>query len=107
VGEWVATLTYEECQRVLDEYGIPASKVYATSDIVADPHYAAREQVVKVASLEHGELLQPGIAPRLTGTPGKVPGRAPKLGEHNEDVFIGELGLSRQEYEVLKEEGAI
>ena len=107
IGEWVAPLTYDECQRILDEYGIPASKVYSTRDIVDDPHYAAREQVVKVESLDYGELLQPGIAPRLTGTPGKVPGRAPKLGEHNEDVFIRELGLTREEFEAMKAEGAI
>jgi crotonobetainyl-CoA:carnitine CoA-transferase CaiB-like acyl-CoA transferase len=99
IGEWVATLTIERCQAILDEYGIPASKVYATSDIVADPHYAAREQVLNVESVTGEHLLQPGIAPRLTGTPGSVKGRAPHLGEHNREVFVGELGLSESEFE--------
>ncbi|MCA9854170.1 MAG: CoA transferase, partial [Dehalococcoidia bacterium] len=107
LGEWVATLTLEECQRILDENGIPGTKVYATSDIVKDPHYAAREQVIKVESLHGGEVLQPGIAPRLTGTPGRVTGRAPQLGEHNHEVFVGDLGLDEAEFARLKAAGVI
>jgi crotonobetainyl-CoA:carnitine CoA-transferase CaiB-like acyl-CoA transferase len=107
VGEWVARLTLERCQAVLDEYGIPASKVYATSDIVADPHYAAREQVLTVETVSGERVLQPGIAPRLTGTPGFVKGRAPQLGEHNREVFVGELGLPEAEFEEYKARGVI
>jgi len=107
LGEWVAMLTLEECQRILDENGIPGTKVYATSDIVKDPHYAAREQVIKVESLHGGEVLQPGIAPRLTGTPGRVTGRAPQLGEHNHEVFVGDLGLDEAEFARLKAAGVI
>lgn len=108
VGEWVATVTMEECQRILNEYGVPASKVYATSDIVADPHYQAREQVLSVDSPGDGftELLQPGVVPRLTGTPGRVAHRAPHLGEHNAEIF-GELGLTAAELEALRDDKVI
>ncbi len=107
IGEWVATVTLAECQKVLDDNGIPGTKVYATSDIVEDPHYAAREQVLKVESLQGGEVLQPGIAPRLTGTPGRVTGRAPHLGEHNHEIFVGDLGMSEEEFSAYREEGII
>ncbi|MBI5949396.1 MAG: CoA transferase [Chloroflexi bacterium] len=107
IGEWARTRTLAECQATLDEYGVPASKVYATSDIFADPHYAARHQVVSVDSLDFGPLLQPGVTPLLTGTPGAVPGRAPALGEHNDEVFLGELGLDPGEYARLRAEGII
>ncbi|GAB4323856.1 MAG: CoA transferase [Dehalococcoidia bacterium] len=107
VGEWVAARTLEECQTALDAHGVPATKVYATSDIVADPHYAAREQVVHVESDVYGELLQPGIVPRLTETPGRVRGRAPKLGEHNAEVFCELLGMDEAELAGLAKAGVI
>ena len=107
VGDWVRGLELEECQRILDEAGVPASKVYSTSDIVHDEHYAARDQVLTIGSHDHGDLLQPGIVPRLTGTPGRVNAIAPKLGEHNEEVFRGLLGLSAEELEALKSAGAV
>lgn len=107
VGAWIAQHQYLDCQRIFDQFGVPASKVYATRDIVGDPHYHAREQVLSVDSVEWGPLLQPGIVPRLTGTPGKVHGRAPKLGEHNEEVFCGMLGVSADELASLRAEGVI
>ena len=107
IAAWVRTLPLEQCQAELDAAGVPATKVYATSDIVADPHYAAREQVLRVEADGIGELLQPGIVPRLTETPGRVTHRAPRLGEHNREVYMGLLGLDAGEYETLRAEGVI
>ncbi len=107
LGEWVQAHTLEVCMKVLNKFGVPASKVYATSDIVEDPHYAAREQVLKVDSADFGPLLQPGVVPRLTDTPGRVYGRAPKLGEHNAEVFGGLLGIGASELERYAAEGII
>ncbi len=73
LAAWVATRTIDECQSVLDRAGVPATKVYAVSDVVHDPHVAAREQVLTVDSVEFGHVLQPGIVPRLDGTPGRRP----------------------------------
>ena len=92
---------------VLNEFGVPASKVYATSDIIADPHYAAREQVLTVDSADFGPLLQPGVVPRLTDTPGRVYGRAPMLGEHNAEIYGGLLGVETAELERYAAEGII
>lgn len=106
VGAWVSERTLAACQTTLDEHGVPAVKVYATSDIVADPHYAAREQLLEVDSADFGTLLQPGVVPRLTETPGRVRHRAPTLGEHNAEVY-GALGVSDTELAALAGAGAI
>ena len=103
VAEWVAPLTLAECQAQLDEHGVPATKVNELSDIVSDPHFAAREQVLSVESDDYGHLLQPGIVPKLSETPGAVRSRAPRLGEHNEEVYIDELGLDQAEFDRLRE----
>ncbi len=86
---------------------MPASKVYATSDILRDPHYAAREQIVTIESETFGPLLQPGIVPALRDTPGRVGGRAPRLGEHNDEIYGGLLGLSESERRQLQADGII
>ena len=107
IAEWVGTRTLGECQTTLDKFGVPATKVYLMEDIVGDPHFAARHQVVSVETTDHGNLLQPGVVPILTGTPGRISARAPKLGEHNDEVFTGLLGMSADEVEGLKSKGLI
>jgi crotonobetainyl-CoA:carnitine CoA-transferase CaiB-like acyl-CoA transferase len=102
VGDWVGSLPIAECQAILDSHGVPACRVYATSDIVHDVHYAAREQVIEVESFDHGPVLQPGIVPRLTDTPGTIRHRAPMLGEHNDEIFRDLLGLTTGELEELQ-----
>ena len=106
IRPWVAQRTLEENLRILDKHAVPCTKVYATSDIVADPQYQAREQVLTVDSPSGDPLLQPGIVPRLTQTPGHVTRRAPHPGEHNAEVFT-DLGVTPDELAALREAGAI
>jgi crotonobetainyl-CoA:carnitine CoA-transferase CaiB-like acyl-CoA transferase len=102
LGEWIAKRTLAECQAVFDAAGVPATKVFATSDIFADPHYQAREQVVTVGSEGYGAVVQPGVVPRLTETPGVIERGAPTLGQHNDDVFGGLLGMGPHELARLR-----
>jgi len=107
IGAWIAGRSLDECQEVLDRFGVPATKVNTTGDIVGDPHFGARSQVLTVASTDHGELLQPGVVPILTGTPGSVPSRAPLLGEHNTAIYQDLLGLAAAEIERHQANGVI
>ncbi|MER3421761.1 MAG: formyl-CoA transferase, partial [Chloroflexota bacterium] len=54
-----------------------------------------------------GEMVQPGVVPKLSRTPGTVRHGAPRLGEHNEEVYLGLLDLPRAEYERLCRDGVI
>ncbi len=107
LAEWVKVRTLAECQATLDRFGVPATKVYLMEDIVSDPHFADRHQVLSVESADFGHVLQPGVVPILTDTPGHVPGRAPLLGEHNNEVFGGLLGLNEREVAALREQGLV
>ena len=107
LGEWVRARTLADCQETLDRFGVPATKVYLMEDIVGDAHFADRQQVVSVESPDYGHLLQPGVVPLLTGTPGRIPGRAPLLGEHNEEILQGLLGLTGGEVASLKSNGIV
>ena len=92
IGEWSRTKTADELTAIMDEFGIPAGKIYRAPEMLEDPHFAARNAIIKTMHPEFGELLMQNVAPKLSATPGSVRLPAPKLGEHNEDVFKGILG---------------
>ena len=50
-------------------------------------HAVDAKMVVEVEDAEHGTMKQPGVQVRLRGTPGSIQGRAPKLGEHTDEVL--------------------
>ena len=107
IGEWVALHTLAECQAAFDAAGVPATKVYATSDILSDPHYQARDQVLTVENPEYGSVLQPGVVPRLTATPGRVGRGAPALGEHTNEVLTELLGIAPEDVAHLRDRKVI
>ena len=71
-------------------------------DALADEHYRARETIVE---MEDGVVLQ-NVVPRLSATPGTIRLPAPRLGEHNAEVY-GELGVGAEELARLREEGVV
>lgn len=91
-------------QELLKEMGghVPFSPVYNVVDIVADPHFAAREMLVE---LEHpgasGRMAVAGVPVKMTETPGRVRRRAPLLSEHAAEI-LGELGVSEQRFHSLR-----
>jgi formyl-CoA transferase len=107
VGEWCKVRTAEEIERIMLDAQVPVTRAYSIEEIAADPHYAARGDIVTVDDPMVGPLRMQGIYPRLSKTPGRIERGAPKLGEHNEEIYSGLLGLSAEELEDLRREGVI
>lgn len=107
VGEWFGSLPAAECQRILDEAGVPVSPIYSIADIFADEQYRAREDIIEPADPDIGPVPMPGVLPRFSRTPGKVRFVGPELGEHNSRVYGGLLGLSDAEQAALRSDGVI
>jgi formyl-CoA transferase len=107
VGAWAATLPAEELLARLHEAGVPAGRVYQAKDMLADPHYMAREAIVRLAHPLLGSFPMPAPVPRLSATPGRARSLAPALGEHNEEIWGGLLGLSASELAELAKAGVI
>jgi formyl-CoA transferase len=105
--DWFAGRTWAEARAALDAARCPVSPVYSIQDIAEDPHYAAREDIVRVSHPTLGELAMPGIVPKLSRTPGAVTFPGPDLGAHNADVYGELLGLSSEEIALLAERGTI
>ena len=75
--------------------------------MVADPQVQAREMFVEVDHPVFGRLKTTGTPLKLSETPGRVRTLAPLPGEHNEEVFVGLLGHSRDELARWQAEGVI
>lgn len=87
ISAWTAERSLDEVLSALNDARIPAGKIYDAADIAADPHYQARDMLL-ASSLEDGTpVTLPGIVPKLLSTPGQVRTRAPRLGEHTEEVL--------------------
>lgn len=107
IGQWVAQYPLAEVMERILAAGVAIAPVFSAKDIVEDPHYAARESIVTVNDPVVGPVKQPAPTPKLSRTPGRIYNAAPALGEHNEEIYGGLLGLSREALTALVEEGII
>jgi len=102
IAEWTRTKTCKELLDLMEEAGVPAGLIYRAPEMLADPHFKAREAIVSVPHPDFGELKMQNVAPKLSATPGRIRSPSPQLGEHNEEVYLGLLGMSRERYEQLR-----
>jgi crotonobetainyl-CoA:carnitine CoA-transferase CaiB-like acyl-CoA transferase len=111
VDAWVAAWTSKhdrgEVIAICEQFQVPCGSVYAIDEIFEDPHYKARGNIAYVTDERAGELALPNVVPRLTETPGRIDSVGPALGQHNDEVFRGMLGLSPERIESLKAAGVI
>ena len=108
INSWTATLTVAELDALMIAQEVPAGRVYRAPEMLADPHFAAREAIVEVATERFGPLKMQGIFPKLSATPGAVHRPAPAVvGQHNAEVYGELLGLDAGALAALTEAGAI
>jgi succinyl-CoA---D-citramalate CoA-transferase len=107
ISAWTRERSVEEVIEVLAEAGVPTGKVFTAEDMLEDPHYAARENVVTVEDPEIGAFPMQNVVPRLSETPGAVRWTGPALGQHNEEVYGGLLKLDQDERDGLRERGIV
>jgi len=91
VADWTRTIASRDLLQRLADGGVPAGRVYTAMDMLDDPHYAAREMVLRAIARAGFELPMTGIVPRFSRTPGTVRHVGPDLGEHDDEVRA-ELG---------------
>ncbi|MDR5821574.1 MULTISPECIES: CoA transferase [unclassified Caballeronia] len=107
VGEWTTQFTRDEVLARCEQFQVPCGPVYGIDEIFEDPQYAARENIKTMQDARIGELAVPNVVPRLSATPGGIDWLGPDLGQHNDDIYRGLLGLDTEQLATLREEGAI
>ena len=94
---------------VLDELGraqVPAGKIYDARDIAEDPHYRARDMILRQSTRDGHDIAVPGIVPKLSATPGSLRTPAPHLGGDT-DAVLREMGLAEADIARLRALGIV
>ena len=106
VAEAIASRTLAENLDIISRNALTAVAVQTVADIEHDPHWRARPLLVDVPD-EGGAVRMHNVVPRMLGTPGVIRSAGGAIGEHNEDIYIGELGLDCDECKRLEAAGVI
>lgn len=108
IEDWTRTKGVDELEALCIRHAIPAGKVYRAPEMLADPHFAAREAVIEVPHPEWGQIKMQNVFPKLSATPGAVRRPAPReVGQDNAEVYGRELGLGSEELADLAARGVI
>ncbi len=87
IEAWTQSRTVADVLKVLREAKVPAGRVYTAKDIAEDPHYRARDMILKQVTRDGHEIEVPGIVPKLSATPGSVRSSSPRLGDDTDAVL--------------------
>jgi formyl-CoA transferase len=101
IEDWTKARTVSAVLEVLGKARVPSGKVYSARDIHDDPHYRAREMIVRQVARDGYEVDVPGIVPKLLGTPGAIRSAAPRLGDDT-DAVLREAGYSEADIASLR-----
>ena len=108
---FLLTMTKAEIMEESVEKSILMMPANDAKGVMESPQFKARgfftqvahPELASLSSVEDGQAITyPGLPVQVSGLPYRVQRRAPLIGEHNEEVYIGELGLSREELARLK-----
>ena len=104
---WLLERTREEVFDAAAEARFPLAPVYSPQGIYEDPHFNDRGFFVDVHHVVAGDARYPGPPFRVHSAPTTVRRAAPVLGEHNDEVYRGMLGLSASEMSGLRAAGVV
>jgi len=107
IEAWTRQRTTEEAIEILEAHDAIVGPVYDMGDIYEDEQYRARDDFVAVDDDDVGEIETFAPIPKFSRTPGEVEFLGPRHGEHNEEIYRGELGLSEAELADLESEEII
>jgi len=107
LSAWASKHTVAEIIETMEKARIPCGPVQDSEALNADEQLASRGMLAEVSHPRLGVIGVPGVAIRLTGTPGETSDPCPDLGEHTDEVLRSVLDYSDQEIADLRSTGAI
>src|SRR5690606_12923046 len=97
VTAWTSAHTCAELERVLTEVGVPNGKAASVAEAVESEQVRHRDMLLDVEHPGMGQLKLMGIPIKLSGTPGSVRKPPPTIGEANDEIYTGLLGMTAAE----------
>ncbi|MNQ74300.1 Crotonobetainyl-CoA:carnitine CoA-transferase [compost metagenome] len=106
ITEWTSRHPIDKVLEVLEAAEVPAGRIYSVADIVADPHYQARDMLLDAELPGGARVKMPGIVPKLSETPGAINWQGPALGQHTGSI-LARLGMTEGDIQRLQSEGVV
>jgi len=107
IAAWTRRRTAEEAAQVLREHGAAAMPVMNIEHQFLDPHLRERRAYESVNHPHLGTEWVYGMPWIFSETPGEIRTAAPLLGEHNQYILCGLLGLTQDQLQVLEAQQAV
>jgi len=107
ISNWTTTLATPELLALLEKHGVPSGLIYRAADMLADPHFKARDAIVATSHPQFGQLRMQNVAPRFSASPSGIRRPAPELGQHNAEIYGQLLGMPAAEIAALRQRGVI
>ncbi|WP_136162752.1 CaiB/BaiF CoA transferase family protein [Sphingomonas flavalba] len=108
IEAWTSARSVDEVEAAMIAHSIPAGRIYRAPEMIADPHFAAREALVEVDTPRWGKVTMQNSFPKFSETPGGVRTPAPeRVGQDNAEVYGRLLGLDAAALAALEAQGAI
>jgi formyl-CoA transferase len=106
IEEWSSRHSKWDALAELNALNVPCGPILSTKELIEDASLADNNMVVTVDHPERGAFKTVGCPIKLSDSPVKVEA-SPLLGQHNEDVYVRELGVDPQRLAELKTNGVI
>jgi benzylsuccinate CoA-transferase BbsF subunit len=107
LGKWTASFDPMALMQRLQKAGVPAGVALNNKELLLNPHMKERGYFQKAKSPSAGTRLYPGPWFRLSNTPGRIRKSAPNLGQDNQQILTGLLGLTEADLADLEVKGVI
>jgi benzylsuccinate CoA-transferase BbsF subunit len=101
IGAWTINYSHYEVMELLQGAGVAAMPSFSAEEILSDPHVRARGVITENEHPVMGKKVVLNPSWKLSETPARVHKASPLLGENNEEVFGGLLGMSKEEIKLL------
>jgi formyl-CoA transferase len=107
IGAWSSTHTCAALEALCEAAGVPCGRINRAPEMLADPHFAAREAIITAEHPVLGAFPMQGVFPKLSATPGNVRWTGPALGEHTDAVLGALPGYDPARLGALRAKGVI
>jgi crotonobetainyl-CoA:carnitine CoA-transferase CaiB-like acyl-CoA transferase len=107
IAEFCRGFTKEEMYEEGQKRRISVTPINTVGEFMESPQTKARQLFVKMHHPVVGKYHEFAGVPRLKECPGAISRPAPLLGEHNHEIYCGELGFSNDDLLALRSSGVI